>query len=218
MPMLPPLGAQDGGVDADYVALGIEQGAAAIAFVDGGVGLDQSFEGAVLIANFAAQRAHDAGGERAGKAERIADGEDLLPDLQGIGIAQFQERQFFLGIDLDHGQIVGAIGHQDFGGVAAAIGKAHFDFGAAADDVIVGENAAVGADQEARSQRARGHHFEEKGLLINRAGDVGDAVFGGLVNLDIVDFVAAQSGGVRDGGAAPQRAVDSAAEGNWERW
>ena len=45
--------------------------------------------------------------------------------------------------------------------------------------------------------------LEEKGLLINRAGNVGDAVLGRLVDLDIIDFVPTQSGRARHCRPAP---------------
>ena len=72
----------------------IEQRSAAVAGIDGGIGLDHAFHAAVLFGfNGAVERADDAGGQRAFKAERVADGQHLLPHHQVVGIAQAQGRQ-----------------------------------------------------------------------------------------------------------------------------
>ena len=73
--------AGDGGVDADDLAVRVDQRAAAVAGVDGGVGLDE-----VLVVGDAdvgaALGADDAGGDGLVEAERIADGEHPLADLR----------------------------------------------------------------------------------------------------------------------------------------
>ena len=71
----------DGGVDADQLALGVDQRAAGVAGVDGRVGLDE-----VLVAAArdpaAAERADDARGDGLAEAERVADGEHEVADLE----------------------------------------------------------------------------------------------------------------------------------------
>src|SRR5262249_18262951 len=50
------------GVHADHFALNIQEGSAAVAGVDGGIGLNEALK---LLADFlAVRRAHDAGGDR----------------------------------------------------------------------------------------------------------------------------------------------------------
>ena len=85
---------RDGGVDADDGAARVEQRAAAVAGVDGGVGLDQVLErrGAagllVLDGDGAAEAGHDAPGDGLGVgAERAADGDGGLADLDRARVA-----------------------------------------------------------------------------------------------------------------------------------
>jgi hypothetical protein len=81
MPALAPLGLAICGVDADQPAGGVEQRAAGVAGVDGGVGLDHAADGAAVEGlDLAVQRADDAGGQRLVQAEGVADGVDALAD------------------------------------------------------------------------------------------------------------------------------------------
>ena len=65
---------KDERIDADEAAFGIDEGAAAVAGVDGGVGLDVA-EG-IRVADVAGDGADDAEGDGVAKAKGIADGED----------------------------------------------------------------------------------------------------------------------------------------------
>ncbi len=77
------LGTVDRRVDSDDVTPGVQQRAAAVTGIDGGVGLDQAFQRiSILIRKAAAERAYDAGCERAFEPERIADREHLLANNQ----------------------------------------------------------------------------------------------------------------------------------------
>ncbi len=68
------------GVHADQFAVGVEQGPAGIAGVDGGIGLDHIADGNAAVAfDISAQGTDDAGGDCMVKTERIADGNHLLP-------------------------------------------------------------------------------------------------------------------------------------------
>ena len=73
-------------IDADDFAVEIEQRAAGIAAIDGGVGLD------VIVVrpriDVAVARRDDAGGHRAAQAERIADGDHPFAEPQLVGIAE----------------------------------------------------------------------------------------------------------------------------------
>ncbi len=81
-------GRVDRGIDADSFAMTVDERAAGIAAVDRGVGLDGFInEGALAGLDRAADGADDAGRERALESERIADGQNFLPDLQRAGIA-----------------------------------------------------------------------------------------------------------------------------------
>ena len=74
----------DGGVDADDFAAGVDERAAGVAGVEGGVGLDDVVdEPAGGAAEGSAHGADDAGGDGGLEAVGIADGDHELADLQG---------------------------------------------------------------------------------------------------------------------------------------
>ena len=82
---------EDRGVDADEPAGQIDQRAAGIAGIDGGVGLDEEL--VVGDADLGArQRRDDAVGDGLADAERIADGEHEVADLERVGIAEVDRR------------------------------------------------------------------------------------------------------------------------------
>ena len=70
------------GVDSDYFAMRIDQRTAGIPPIDGGVGLNGFIDQRRLAGlHRTAQRADDAGGQGALKAERVADRQNLLSHL-----------------------------------------------------------------------------------------------------------------------------------------
>ena len=80
---------EDRGVDADQPAAKIDQRAAGIAGIDGGIGLDEEL--IVGDADLGArQRRDDAVGHGLPDAERIADREHHVADLQRVGIGEFE--------------------------------------------------------------------------------------------------------------------------------
>ena len=79
-------------IDADQAAFHIDQGAAGIARIDRGVGLDE--EAVIGNADFGARhRRDDALRHGLADAEGVADGQREVADLDGVGIAQFQHRK-----------------------------------------------------------------------------------------------------------------------------
>ena len=87
----------DRGVDADHFAVEVEQRAARIAAIDGGVGLDVVVVGTGI--DVAVARRHDAGGHRAAEAERIADRDHPFAEPQLVGIAEPHRLQRLVGLD-----------------------------------------------------------------------------------------------------------------------
>ena len=75
-------------VDADHVAVRIEQRTAAIARIDRRIGLNHAFQLALLGLDGAVERTDNPGGQRAFELEGIADRQHLLPHHQVVGIAQ----------------------------------------------------------------------------------------------------------------------------------
>ena len=65
-------------VDADHLAVRVQQRAAGVARIDGRVGLDSILDGRAFRGSNRADGADDAAGHRAVEAEGIADGVDLL--------------------------------------------------------------------------------------------------------------------------------------------
>src|SRR5213078_5297454 len=72
------------GVDPDGLALGVDERAAAVARVDGRVGLDEVIVRS--LADHASGRAHDARGHGLLEPERVADRHHRLADLETRGI------------------------------------------------------------------------------------------------------------------------------------
>ena len=109
--------ADDRRIHADDLAPRVEERAARVAGVDCGVGLDDPRDHpAVLGLERAIQAADDARGQRPLQAERVAQGQDLLADHQGRGIAE-RERNELLGRHVDHedGHVVRGVGADDLG-------------------------------------------------------------------------------------------------------
>ena len=78
-------GAGDGRVDADHFAAQVQQRPAAVAGVDGGVGLQEVLVVHAVVAQLqvaAALGADDAVGDRVAQAERAADGEHEIADVE----------------------------------------------------------------------------------------------------------------------------------------
>ena len=100
----PAADGRDRGVDPDDLAVEVDQRAAGVAGVDGGVGLDRVDVGAVARTALAAGGhrpvlgADDAARHRAGQAERRADRDDRVADDDAVGVAERQGRQV-LGVD-----------------------------------------------------------------------------------------------------------------------
>ncbi len=96
MPIEPPDGEIDRGVDADDFAVEVEQRAAGIAAIDGGVGLDVIVVGAGI--DIAVARRDDAGGHRAAEAERIADGDHPFAEPQLVAVAELHRLERLVGM------------------------------------------------------------------------------------------------------------------------
>ena len=138
---------EDRRVHADHFAVHVEGRAAGIAAVHRRVDLQEVVVGAG--ADVAAFRRDDAGGHRAAEAERIADREHPLPDLRGLG----GEGHILEAVAFDLQQRdVGALVLADQLGVELAA-VIHHDRVARAvcDDMRVGDEIAVIADEEARA-------------------------------------------------------------------
>src|SRR4051794_35051668 len=141
-------------VDADDLALGVQERAAGVAGVDRGVRLQGAGDReAVGGLDVAVERGDDALGDRPLQAERAADGDGGLAwdDLAGVGDGErLEAARDLAGIDLEHGEVGRGVGADDVGGDRRAVlAEPDDDAAGAFDDMVVGHDRAVGGDDEA---------------------------------------------------------------------
>ena len=115
----------------------------------------------------------DAGGDGLRKRKWAADGLDPVADLGGVGVAQFNGRKRRAGVDLDDGKVGGLVDADDAGGTAKILsvgigGELDVDFVGFVDDVVVGDDVALGIDDEAGAERFL--HLAIVGAVIGAAG------------------------------------------------
>ena len=125
------------GIDADQVPARVDQCAAGIARVDGGIRLDEILKrvDAKLIA---AQGAHYAGGHGLADTERIADRQHDVADLQCLRRSEGNRRKL-IAFDAQDGQIAFGVAADLLGEQLSAIGEEYLDFVGRFDNVAVGK-------------------------------------------------------------------------------
>ena len=141
----------DRGVDADHLAVEVEQRSARIAAIDGGVGLDVVVVGAGI--DVAVARRHDAGRHRAAEAERIADRDHPFAEPQLVGIAEAHRLERLVGLDPQQRDVGLLIAAHQLGLDAGAVVEDDGDLVGVGDDVVVGDHDAGGVDDEAGAER-----------------------------------------------------------------
>ena len=113
MPTEPPDGERDRGVDADHVAVHVEQRTAGIALVDGGVGLDVIVVGTAV--DVAVARRHDAGCHRCRRGRTGCRFAITQSPTRDVGIAEFHRRSGFVGLHAQHRDVDLRIPCRDLG-------------------------------------------------------------------------------------------------------
>ena len=148
MPMISLATARDdGGIDANQIAVKVDHCSAGIARINGGVGLNEVL--VIFDAETAAPGgADDAHGGRFADSERIADREDDVPDanLEESPIARVGRPVasiFRTAIS------VLRIGADELGFEFSLVAELDFDVGRAIDDVVVRKNGAIRRDDDA---------------------------------------------------------------------
>ncbi|GAV36779.1 hypothetical protein ROTAS13_04467 [Roseomonas sp. TAS13] len=144
-------GREDGGVDADHRAVLGEERATGIAAVDRGIDLQEVVIGAG--ADVAAAGRDHARRDGAAEAEGIAHRHHPVARAGLVGIAQLQERQVAAGIDLQQRQVGALVAAHDPGRQLAPVIQRHLHRGGVLHDMVVGDDMALGIDQEAGAQR-----------------------------------------------------------------
>ncbi len=157
MPTLPPVGEMSAVLMPMTLPFEVEHRAARIAHVDRRVGLDVAVVDAGV--EVAVERRDDSGGDGSAEAERIADRHHPVADPDRLRIAEADERQI-VALDLEHGEVGRGVAPDQGRLELAAVRQGHGDLldrGAGPrrrDDVVVGDDVAVGRDDEARAERA----------------------------------------------------------------
>ena len=131
-----------GGGDADDLALRIKQGAAGVARVDGGIGLDHADDGIVRgdLPVDTAYVTHGLGGGQG--AQGIADGNHHVADVQLRAAADGGGAQAG-SVHLQHRQVIGGVEADDLGGILIAAVQHHADLRAALHHMVIGDHIAI---------------------------------------------------------------------------
>jgi len=207
---------QDEGVDANEVAVGVDEGSAAVAGIDGGVGLE--VDHGVIGPDLTGDGADDAHGDRIFEAEGAAEGEDDLALADFVGIAEGEGGELGTG-DFKDGDIGFAVESDELGGdefaggleeavarsgVFRGLRKEDLNATGSADDVGVGENVASGVDNDAAAA-ATGGAEEIAGAFGGGAEAACDDLDDGGVDLVDEIFKLAAQTAERGGGLAEER-------------
>ena len=146
---------EDRGIDADQESVHVDERAARIAGIDGGIGLDEE----LIVGDAdlrAGKRRDDAARHRLPDAERIADGEHDVADFQTVGIAEADRGKLdAVRVEAKHRKIGLFVLEDRLRRKLPPVGKRDGDFGLPAplDDMVVGDDDTVGADEHAGAER-----------------------------------------------------------------
>ncbi len=139
----------DLGVDAHHLTGQIKQRTARVTRVDRHVGLDE--RNVVFVRQAAADRTDDTLGHGVVEAEWRANGYDPLTGLQVLGLAELEHRQV-LAVDFQQRHVGARIGTDQLGLELAAIGQAHQNLVGIGNHMVIGQDVAVGRNDETRAQ------------------------------------------------------------------
>src|SRR5581483_11210778 len=196
--------AQNGGVDPNHHAVGIEQRTAAVAAVDRSIGLDHAFQLLIAFAiDFSANRTHHAYCQRSFQTKRVANGQHFLADLEMVGIAELQKRSLLFRIDFDQGEIVRAVSIERARIVLALIRKRNLDTAAARNHVVIGQDEAVFVDQETGTETLSSHRLIEEIAAHGCARDVDGREAREFIDIDVVLLLRREPRAVYGGGFGP---------------
>src|SRR5262249_2552597 len=186
-------------VDADHLAVRVEQRAARVTRVDRRVGLDHVADlEAVRSLDLALKRGHDPRRRRAVEAERVPDRDHGVADLDVRGVVERKRVKILAaGINLEQREVARRILADNLRAHGGLVAELDRDVARALDDVVVGEDVPVLVDHEPGAGRGplRGA-AERRRLLLDLRLDERDAGGGRLV--DLVDGLALD--GARRGG------------------
>ena len=153
--------ALDERVDTHQLAIVVDERAAGVARVDGGIGLDHVGIDGVTAGRAhgrgAVERRHNARGDRLLVAERRADRHNPLAHVELGGVADLDRRE--LGgvgvLELNDGEVARSIVAHELGLIGGAVVHGHHVLVVTIDHVVVGEDVALGIEHHARADAAR---------------------------------------------------------------
>src|SRR5215213_4228559 len=142
-----------GGVDADQAARHVDERTARVARIDGRVGLDEEL--IIRHANLrAGERRHDALRHRLADAERVADREHEIADLERLRITEL-DRGRALGAFHSQNRKVGArVAQHDLGLELPPVREGDLHLGHVLDDVVVRHHEARAVHHDPGAERA----------------------------------------------------------------
>ena len=137
-PVATTVTADNGCIDANQASLQVYQGAAGVAHINSGVGLNKIL---IIIGVEAvpAQGADYAGGDSLANAERVADGDYKVSDMHAVYISQFNLHQI-LSLNLQQSHVGIGIAAYQLRFQHTAVIKLHRDIGSIIDDVMISDN------------------------------------------------------------------------------
>ena len=135
-------------IDANDFAAHVDQRTSGVAGVDGGIGLNEASGRAAILRERirTVESADNAAGYGEAESEGVAEGKHGLAGAQSGGVAPGSVGKI-ASVDLDDGEVGKRIGTDKFGVHDAAILQGNVDVDCAIDDVIVGDDVAIGRDE-----------------------------------------------------------------------
>ncbi len=141
--------------DADDLAVEVKQCTARVAGVNGAVGLNEVHGDVAGERYLAVECAHGAGGQREGQlAKRIADGDDIVADIEVIRVAE-RDGSEPLGVNFEYGDVVALVIAYERRVIALAVIKRRLNGACRLYNVIVCQKIAIGGEDKSRARGSR---------------------------------------------------------------
>ena len=186
-------------VDADQVAVGIEQRTTGVAGIDRGVGLDaigvfQQRAGRILVTMDAGHDAVGHGRLKVGcQKKRVANREAPIAHAHFVAVGKRRRGEIVAPDELDQGHVADRINAYDDGVVQITVRQTALHMIAGRlDDVIVRQRITVGRDHHARSTSSTAAS-ENRSSRFGGFGDGGNPLLFGIQNR-LRDFIREESG------------------------
>ena len=140
----------DQGIHADDLTARVQQRAAGVAGIDRRIGLQGVFDGRPLRLTHRANGADDSRRHGAVQSKGIADSVDILAHLQVTRFGKHSRGQVG-GVDLQQGKVMCLVLQNDLRLILVLVAERYLHLLCIFDHMVVGEDAAVFAEDEARA-------------------------------------------------------------------